>query len=355
MTKLNKSNITDDQFINELFNALNISLNGDGNQDIDFHATSNVVTSPKTTQKTRETTKTLSTATTKASITPTTKSGQNSGAKTKVTTKLVNPLTTTQTTTTTTTSESVVKKLERAKSRLNSIHKKKDKKAVVQLVDEVLSTSDMRKLNKGRKTEDTKAVLNYMMSALYSIKQKKPDFDTNKFFDEVSKHKKNSKYFIYLTLTFYLKVIAKPQDVLPDGLFETDIVLTKEQAEIIFSEYSNDDGASRTKRKVVRDLASLWPSMPINYIFDGSHRKLSIFFWPEISISFFKFLFESVKAASEKDMIRTAIRRWEEETCITFREYSSAPSGRYLRFIKGGGYDKAETKKIYFDTFSFNF
>jgi hypothetical protein len=31
------------------------------------------------------------------------------------------------------------------------------------------------------------------------------------------------------------------------------------------------------------------------------------------------------------------VRRWEEETCIQFREFASPPSGRYLRFIKGAG------------------
>jgi hypothetical protein len=43
------------------------------------------------------------------------------------------------------------------------------------------------------------------------------------------------------------------------------------------------------------------------------------------------------KGVSERESIRAGVRRWEEETCISFREFSSAPSGRYLRFIKGGG------------------
>ena len=80
-------------------------------------------------------------------------------------------------------------------------------------------------------------------------------------------------YYIF-TLLIYLKVIVKPEDVLTDGLFESDIVLRSDQAEAIFSQYTNDnDENSRTKRKVIRDLASLWPSMPINYIFDGTHSK----------------------------------------------------------------------------------
>jgi hypothetical protein len=59
--------------------------------------------------------------------------------------------------------------------------------------------------------------------------------------------------------------------VLPDGLFESDIVLSKEQAYEIFSKYFNDN-STRTKRKVVRDIAGLWP-MPISYTFDGTHSK----------------------------------------------------------------------------------
>jgi hypothetical protein len=76
---------------------------------------------------------------------------------------------------------------------------------------------------------------------------------------------------IFTIIFIYQKVIVKPEEVLTDGLFESDIVLRKEQAEAIFSQYTNDDSNSRSKRKVIRDVASLWPSMPINFIFDGTH------------------------------------------------------------------------------------
>ncbi len=198
VTKLNNSNITDDQFLNQLFNALNISIAGDGTQEIDFHGINNANPSTSTTKVTIERTETskvttTSETTTSKTTTSTTTTKSVTRPKpvttptTKVPTTLTSKSTITTVTTTTATFENVVKKLERAKTRFNSIHKKKDKKGVAQLVDDVLSTTDVGKLNKGRKTDETKAVLNYMMSALYNIKQKNSDFDSNKFFDEVSK------------------------------------------------------------------------------------------------------------------------------------------------------------------------
>ena len=69
------------------------------------------------------------------------------------------------------------------------------------------------------------------------------------------------------------KVLAKPEEILPEGLFEGDIVLSKEQAEDIFSEDISDD-ATRKKRKVINNSANRWSltQMPIIYMFDGTHR-----------------------------------------------------------------------------------
>ena len=189
MTKLNNNNITDDQFLNQLFNALNISFTGDhAGEEIDFHGTNNVNLSASTTVKKTETTVTTPTIITSTKTTkPVTRQRPATSLTTKMSTVTSSKSKITTETTTTATTENVVKKLERAKTKFNSIHKKKDKKGIIQLVDDVLATTDVRKLNKGRKTEETKAVLNYMMSALYSIKQKKSDFDANKFFDEVCK------------------------------------------------------------------------------------------------------------------------------------------------------------------------
>jgi hypothetical protein len=69
----------------------------------------------------------------------------------------------------------------------------------------------------------------------------------------------------------FIKIISKPEEVLPNALFEGDIVLSKEQAEEIFHEYI-EDKTIRNKRKVISNSFSLW-QMPINYFFDGSHSK----------------------------------------------------------------------------------
>ena len=66
-------------------------------------------------------------------------------------------------------------------------------------------------------------------------------------------------------------MISKPEEVLPEGLFEGDIVLTKEQAEEIFHEYLQDE-LTRHERKVISNSLQLW-QMPVNYYFDGSHCK----------------------------------------------------------------------------------
>ena len=80
----------------------------------------------------------------------------------------------------------LTQKLEKAKKVFYSIHGSHDKKAFISIVDEVLSgAGDFKRHNKGRKTEETKAILNYVISALYNLKQKKNDFDSNIFFDEV--------------------------------------------------------------------------------------------------------------------------------------------------------------------------
>jgi hypothetical protein len=66
------------------------------------------------------------------------------------------------------------------------------------------------------------------------------------------------------------KVLSESEKILPDGVFEGDIVLSKEQAYDIFSQFiEKDEDALRSKRKVSRNM-QLW-TMPINYIFDGTH------------------------------------------------------------------------------------
>lgn len=74
---------------------------------------------------------------------------------------------------------------------------------------------------------------------------------------------------ILFKILIFLKVILKPEDVLPEGLFESDIVLDKEQAYTIFSQYLSNNN-TREKRKVLRDVTGIWP-MPITFMFDGTH------------------------------------------------------------------------------------
>lgn len=97
--------------------------------------------------------------------------------------------------------------------------------------------------------------------------------------------------------------------------FEGDIVLSKEQAEDIFSEDISDD-ATRKKRKVINSSAYRWSPtrMPIIYMFDGTH--------PE----------------TERATIRSAFRRWESQTCISFKESTVVPTDtKYTRVIRGSG------------------
>ena len=82
--------------------------------------------------------------------------------------------------------ENLFQKLRRAKNNLHSIQEKKDKKGFKMIIDGLLSSQNLEKLNKGRKSEDTKAILGYMISASYSMHQKNKSFETDKFFDEVN-------------------------------------------------------------------------------------------------------------------------------------------------------------------------
>jgi hypothetical protein len=164
-------------------------------------------------------------------------------------------------------SAKLTQRLEKAKKSFYSIHGSHDLNAFKSIVDEVLAGSgDYKKFNKGRKTEDTKAILNYAISTLYNLKQKKNDFDSNKFFDEVFDD--NSKIYSKNYYIFY-KVLTKPDDILPEGLFEGDIVLTKEQAADIFSKYI-EHNKTFSERKVTNYSGYLW-QMPISYLFDGTH------------------------------------------------------------------------------------
>ena len=60
---------------------------------------------------------------------------------------------------------------------------------------------------------------------------------------------------------------------MPEGFFEGDIILTKQQAIDILSPYIDTNSHTMTARKVTERTNTLWRTFPINYLFDGSHSK----------------------------------------------------------------------------------
>ena len=62
------------------------------------------------------------------------------------------------------------------------------------------------------------------------------------------------------------QIALDPTEVSPDGLFEKDIILTKDQAYNIFSKYFTDS----SDRKYIKTAVNRWPT-PIYYTFDDSH------------------------------------------------------------------------------------
>ena len=84
------------------------------------------------------------------------------------------------------------------------------------------------------------------------------------------KKKEHLKSRNFSTVNFLDRVILDPVEVAPDGLFERDMVLTREQAQTVFArriggnENNDDFDESRVLTK--------WP-LPILYTFDGTHCK----------------------------------------------------------------------------------
>lgn len=187
----------------------------------------------------------------------------------------------------------------RLRSKLKSMSRQKTSELFSQVLNDAWSfkTINYTNLQKGRSEADTKTVLNYMITALYNLKleeQSSDEFDSLRFFDQV---------------------IYNPIEISPDGLFEKDIVLSKDQAYLLFSKYlkPSSDSLMGDGRKVVRNSVYRWP-LPIFYHFDGSHNE------------------------QEKDMIKQALKRWEESTCLEFKQIlSKNDQPHYLRFFKGSG------------------
>jgi len=184
----------------------------------------------------------------------------------------------------------------KVKLKLKSMTKEKTAEIFTQVLNDAWSVKEINytSLRKGRSEADTKAVLNYMIMALYRMKldEQSDDFDSIRFFDQI---------------------IYNPSEISPDGLFEQDIVLSKEQAYTLFSKYFVSNDTVRDKRKVVRNSVYRWP-MPIYYHFDGSHNE------------------------QERSLIKSSLKRWEQDTCIEFKQIvNKKDHPHYLRFFKGHG------------------
>jgi hypothetical protein len=171
------------------------------------------------------------------------------------TTKLKSTTLTTTTTTATLTnitsassSTTTVSSEETMRRKLTDLmNKPRNPKEIDTIIKEIIESFNVSNLNKGRQDNQTKSILNRMMTALYVLKMKNNSLNTRKFIDDV---------------------ILNPNEVLSDGLFEGDIVLTEEQAFNIFEVIVN----TTESRKLIRDPKSRWP-MPIQFYFDGSHSN----------------------------------------------------------------------------------
>jgi hypothetical protein len=159
----------------------------------------------------------------------------------------------------TTSTTKAINKWTEIQTELRRINNQTNFQEVNQLLNKIWNVMKLNysRMSKGRSEEDTKAVLNIMLMALYQIKSRdEANFNSINFFDQV---------------------INDPNKILPEGLFETDIVLSKEQAYNLFSKYFSDDNI-REKRKIIRDPVYRWP-LPLYYYFDGTHSLFFFFFF----------------------------------------------------------------------------
>lgn len=154
---------------------------------------------------------------------------------------------------------------EKIKKKLASIEGKTDSTSILnEVINDVLSAKQINYTNitKGRSIEDTKLVLNYMLTSLYEIRAREQakQFDSIKFFDQV---------------------FLDPIEISPDGLFEKDIVLSRNQALKLFSKHfsglnstlDNGKNKSANARKVIRDAVYRW-SLPIYFYLDNAYGLL---------------------------------------------------------------------------------
>jgi hypothetical protein len=194
---------------------------------------------------------------------------------------------------------------ERLKSIIKDINRDKVRKGgsahnILNIIfDDILSTKlvDYTNLTKGRSVQDTRAILNYMLVAAYKIESRK-QFDATRFFD---------------------KIIMHPTEVSPDGLYEGDIVLSKDQAFVLFSKYLRGGAGGggnhvNEARKVIKQTVYRWPAGIIHFCLDPLY------------------------AAEERALIISALLRWEQGTCLEFKELECwRRDVHFLKFIRGQG------------------
>jgi hypothetical protein len=114
-------------------------------------------------------------------------------------------------------------------------------------------------LNKGRSEDETKQVLKLMIMAIQKrrLQSKLTNTDDN----NTSKTQ---------TINDKINELIKPiLNTFSSGLFEKDIVLSKEQA---FQILLNPNMTQKVERKILRNNLFRWPT-PIFYVFDGTHSK----------------------------------------------------------------------------------
>ena len=75
----------------------------------------------------------------------------------------------------------------------------------------------------------------------------------------------------FSTVNFLDRVILDSVEIAPDGLFEKDMVLTREQAQAVFARRIGRDDLESS-------VVTKWP-LPILYTFDGAHCKLNCLFY----------------------------------------------------------------------------
>lgn len=128
----------------------------------------------------------------------------------------------------------------------------------------------------------------------------------------------NDKLFIMRMLNLLERRSVREEN-LPNGaqwvkdyVFEGDIILQTAQA----LEFVNQNNRRRKRKldaEVTSSTASKKWTLPINYIFDGTHTK------------------------EQRADILAGIRHWEENTCITFTNYTSANVTKSIKFINDSG------------------